>query len=206
MPNLIMPELREIWKRLSGQSKHHLLRKRCTAMASTTECARCRSLYGKGGGCRVISFFPSLPFYHLRSCQTLDVTSPKKFSTDLNGTYVQLQFWIFTQLSLFLFQILLKQKIGFWCIQKSIIISGNKIYKTGQWMVTISTLDLSIWHCITYYGVIRTVLCDARKRDVVYIEQYYDGADEHLLKQAMMNASVGSVGAVEGCRSNKSSL
>ena len=154
MPNLIMPELREIWKRLSGQSKHHLLRKRCTAMASTTECARCRSLYGKGGGCRI----------------------------------------------------LLKQKIGFWCIQKSIIISGNKIYKTGQWMVTISTLDLSIWHCITYYGVIRTVLCDARKRDVVYIEQYYDGADEHLLKQAMMNASVGSVGAVEGCRSNKSSL
>ena len=73
-------------------------------------------------------------------------------------------------------------------------------------MVTISILDLSIWHCITYYGVRRTVFCDARKRDVVYIEQYYDGADEQLLKQAMMKVSIGLVGTVEGCQSNKSSL
>lgn len=41
---------------------------------------------------------------------------------------------------------------------------------------------------------------------MVYIEQYYDGADEQLLKQAMMKVSIGLVGTVEGCQSNKSSL
>jgi hypothetical protein len=41
---------------------------------------------------------------------------------------------------------------------------------------------------------------------VVYVEDYYDGADEQLLEQAMMKASVSSVGAVEGGDSNKSYL
>lgn len=70
-------------------------------------------------------------------------------------------------------------------------------------MVTISTHDLSVWHHITYDGVRRSVFCDARDRDVVYIEAYYDG---ELLEQAMMKTSAGSVGAVEGGDSNKGCL